>query len=157
MTKAAIRTFVSSMEKDDVYFMQEALKEARKAFAMDEVPVGAVIVCDNKIIARAHNLSERLTDATAHAEMQAFTSASSHLGGKYLNECTLYVTVEPCPMCAGASFWTQLGKVVFGATDEKRGYSVLNPKIVHPKTKIVSGVLAEECGALMSDFFKKKR
>lgn len=143
--------------KTDEHFMQEALKEARKAFAMDEVPVGAVIVCGGKIIARAHNLSERLTDATAHAEMQAFTSASAHLGGKYLNECTLYVTVEPCPMCAGAGFWTQLGRIVYGAADEKRGYSILNPKIVHPKTKVVSGVLAEESGELMKEFFKKKR
>ena len=137
--------------------MKEALKEARKAFTLDEVPVGAVIVCEGKIIARAHNLSERLTDATAHAEMQAFTSAASYLGGKYLNECTLYVTVEPCPMCAGASFWAQLGKIVYGAKDEKRGYGMLNPKIAHPKTKIVSGVLAEECGELMKEFFKKKR
>lgn len=145
------------MSKDDTYFMQEALKEARKAFELDEVPVGAVIVCDGKIIARAHNLSERLTDSTAHAEMQAFTSASSHLGGKYLNECTLYVTVEPCPMCAGASFWAQLGKIVYGTKDEKRGYSVLSTKIIHPKTKIVSGILAEECSELMREFFKKKR
>lgn len=145
------------MEKDDLYFMQEALKEARKAFELDEVPVGAVIVCEGKIIARAHNLSERLIDATAHAEMQAFTSASSHLGGKYLNECTLYVTIEPCPMCAGAGFWTQLGKIVYGAKDEKRGYSLLNPQIVHPKTKIVSGILAEECGELMKEFFRRKR
>ena len=137
--------------------MQEALKEARKAFALDEVPVGAVIVCEGRIIARAHNLSERLTDATAHAEMQAFTSASSHLGGKYLNECTLYVTVEPCPMCAGAGFWTQLGKIVYGAKDEKRGYSVLNPKIIHPKTKVISGVLEEECCGLMTEFFRTKR
>jgi len=145
------------MEKDDIYFMQEALKEARKAFALDEVPVGAVIVSDGKIIARAHNLSERLTDSTAHAEMQSFTSASSHLGGKYLKECTLYVTIEPCPMCAGASFWTQLGKIVYGAKDEKRGYSVLSEKIIHPKTKIVSGILAQECSELMKEFFKKKR
>ncbi|MBI4931360.1 MAG: nucleoside deaminase [Bacteroidetes bacterium] len=145
------------MEKDDTYFMQEALKEARKAFESDEVPVGAIIVCEGKIIARAHNLSERLTDATAHAEMQAFTMASSYLGGKYLNECTLYVTIEPCPMCAGASFWAQLGKIIYGARDEKRGYSVLSDKIIHPKTKIVSGVLAEECSELMTDFFKKKR
>ena len=145
------------MGKDDTYFMQEALKEAGKAFALDEVPVGAVIVCEGKIIARAHNLSEKLTDATAHAEMQAFTSASSHLGGKYLNECTLYVTLEPCPMCAGAGFWTHLGKIVFGAKDEKRGYSVLNPKIIHPKTKIVSGILEEECSELMKEFFRKKR
>jgi tRNA(adenine34) deaminase len=145
------------MVNDDIYFMQEALKEAGKAFDADEVPVGAVVVCDNKIIARAHNLSERLTDATAHAEMQAFTSASSYLGGKYLNECTLYVTIEPCPMCAGASFWTQLGKIVYGAKDEKRGYNMLNPKIVHPKTKIISGILEEECAEIMKEFFKSKR
>ena len=137
--------------------MQEALKEARKAFELDEVPVGAVIVCERKIIARAHNLSEKLTDSTAHAEMQAFTMASSFLGGKYLKECTLYVTIEPCPMCAGASFWTQLGKIVYGAKDEKRGYSTISEKIIHPKTKIVSGILAEECGELMNFFFKKKR
>ena len=145
------------MKADDIHFMQEALKEAQKAFDADEVPVGAVIVCDNKIIARAHNLSERLTDATAHAEMQAFTSASSHLGGKYLNECILYVTIEPCPMCAGASFWTQIGKIVYGAKDDKRGYSVLSHKIIHPKTKIVAGVLEQESSKLMKEFFKKKR
>ena len=145
------------MEKNDEHFMQEALKEARKAFELDEVPVGAVIVCEGKIIARAHNLSEKLTDSTAHAEMQAFTMASSFLGGKYLKECTLYVTIEPCLMCAGASFWTQMGKIVYGAKDEKRGYSILSEKIIHPKTKIVSGILSEECGKLMSDFFKKKR
>jgi tRNA(adenine34) deaminase len=145
------------MVNDDIHFMQEALKEARKAFDADEVPVGAVIVCEGKIIARSHNLSERLTDATAHAEMQAFTMASSHLGGKYLNECTLYVTIEPCPMCAGASFWTQLGKIVYGAKDEKRGYNILNPKIVHPKTKIISGILEEECAEIMKEFFKSKR
>ena len=145
------------MEKNDEHFMQEALKEARKAFELDEVPVGAVIVCEGKIIARAHNLSEKLTDSTAHAEMQAFTMASSFIGGKYLKECTLYVTIEPCPMCAGASFWTQMGKIVYGAKDEKRGYSTLSEKIIHPKTKIVSGILSEECGKLMSEFFKKKR
>ena len=145
------------MEKDDEHFMQEALKEARKAFELDEVPVGAVIVCENKIIARAHNLSEKLTDSTAHAEMQAFTMAASFIGGKYLKECTLYVTIEPCPMCAGASFWTQLGKIVYGAKDAKRGYSILSEKIIHPKTKIVSGILLEECSVLMKEFFKKKR
>ena len=145
------------LDKTNEYFMQEALKEARKAFAADEVPVGAVVVCEGKIIARAHNLSERLTDATAHAEMQAFTAAASHLGGKYFNECTLYVTVEPCPMCAGASFWAQLGQIVYGTKDEKRGYSILNSKIVHPKTKIVSGILQQECAELMKEFFKRKR
>ena len=145
------------MNKDDEHFMQEALKEAHKAFAADEVPVGAVVVCENKIIARAHNLSERLTDATAHAEMQAFTSAASFLGGKYLNECTLYVTIEPCPMCAGASFWTQIGKIVYGAKDEKRGYSIFDSKILHPQTKIISGILEKECSELMKEFFRKKR
>lgn len=160
MTHTFVNSYLFSfciMDKNDIHFMQEALKEARKAYALDEVPVGAVIVCDGKIIARAHNLSERLTDATAHAEMQAFTSASSHLGGKYLNECTLYVTVEPCPMCAGASFWTQLGKIVYGASDEKRGFTVLNPEIIHPKTKIVSGILSVECSELMTEFFRAKR
>lgn len=145
------------MNKGDEYFMQEALKEARKAFDADEVPIGAVVVCGEKIIARAYNLSERLTDATAHAEMQAFTSAASYLGGKYLNECSLYVTIEPCPMCAGASFWAHLGKIVYGAKDEKRGYSLFNSKIIHPKTQIVPGVLAEECGELIKRFFRKKR
>ena len=143
--------------KNDEHFMLEALKEARKAFELDEVPVGAVIVCEEKIIARAHNLSEKLTDSTAHAEMQAFTMASSFLGGKYLKECTLYVTIEPCPMCAGASFWTQLGKIVYGAKDEKRGYSILSEKIIHPKTNVVSGILSEECSLLMKKFFEKKR
>ncbi|MFH1004168.1 MAG: nucleoside deaminase [Bacteroidota bacterium] len=145
------------MKKDDEYFMREALKESHKAFDADEVPVGAVIVCEEKIIARAHNFSERLTDATAHAEMQAFTSASSYLGKKYLNECTLYVTIEPCPMCAGASFWTQIGKIVYGAKDEKRGYSIMNKKILHPKTKVVSAVCEKECSELMKEFFRKKR
>lgn len=145
------------MKPDDEHFMREALKEAHRAFELDEVPVGAVIVCEGKIIARAHNLSEKLTDSTAHAEMQAFTMATSHLGNKYLNECTLYVSIEPCPMCAGASFWAQLGKIVYGAKDEKRGYSVFSNKLIHPKTKIVSGVLAEECGQLMKEFFRKKR
>lgn len=145
------------MEYPDEHFMKEALKEAQKAFAADEVPVGAVVVCNNRIIARAHNLSERLTDATAHAEMQAFTAAASSLGGKYLNECTLYVTVEPCPMCAGAAFWTQVGKIVYGASDEKRGYSTVDNTILHPKTKVAQGILSEKCSKLMKEFFKKKR
>ena len=145
------------MKKDDEHFMREALKEAHKAFELDEVPVGAIVVCNNLIIARAHNLTEMLNDVTAHAEMQAFTSASSFLGGKYLTDCTLYVTIEPCPMCAGASYWAQIGKIVYGAKDDKRGYSILNKKILHPKTKIVSGVLVEECGELMKEFFRKKR
>jgi len=141
----------------DKYFMNEALKEAHKAVLSDEVPVGAIIVCDNQIIARAHNYTERLNDVTAHAEMQAFTSASDYLGGKYLNECTLYVTLEPCNMCAGASYWTQLKKVVFGASDKKRGFSTLKENILHPKTEIISGVLEEECSKILKEFFKKKR
>ena len=141
----------------DKYFMNEALKEAHKAALADEVPVGAIIVCDNQIIARAHNYTERLNDVTAHAEMQAFTSASDYLGGKYLNECTLYVTLEPCNMCAGASYWTQLKKVVFGASDKKRGFSNLKENILHPKTVIISGILEEECSKILKEFFKKKR
>jgi len=141
----------------DESFMREALKEARLALDEKEVPIGAVIVCDNRIIARAHNLTERLNDVTAHAEMQAFTAAANSLGGKYLTDCTLYVTIEPCPMCAGASFWTQVGRVVYGARDEKRGYSLLGVPVMHPKTEVASGVLAQECATLMSDFFRKKR
>lgn len=137
--------------------MRQALNEAREAFKQDEVPVGAVIVWKNQIIARAHNLTERLQDFTAHAEMQAFTSATNHIGGKYLNECTLYVTLEPCVMCAGASFWTQIGKIVYGAKDEKRGYKSMNEKIIHPKTEITGGILEEECGELIREFFRKKR
>ena len=137
--------------------MNEALKEAHKAVLVNEVPVGAIIVCDNQIIARAHNYTERLNDVTAHAEMQAFTSASDYLGGKYLNECTLYVTLEPCNMCAGASYWTQLKKVVFGASDKKRGFSNLKENILHPKTEIISGTLEEECSKILKEFFKKKR
>lgn len=148
------------MEKklsEDEHFMHEALKEARKAFAADEVPVGAVIVCNGQVIARAHNYTERLNDVTAHAEMQAFTSAASHLGGKYLNECTLYVTLEPCVMCAGASMWTQIGKIVYGASDAKRGFHDAGQKMLHSKTKIVKGVLENESSELLKDFFKKKR
>ena len=145
------------MINNDEYFMREALKEARYAFEEDEIPVGALIVCQDKIIARAHNLTERLTDVTAHAEMQAFTSASAYLGGKYLEECTLYVTVEPCVMCAGASYWTQLHKIVYGARDDKKGFLLVSKKILHPKTKLVGGVLEKECAALMKEFFRKKR
>ena len=137
--------------------MREALKEACKAFEADEVPIGAVVVCREKIIARGHNLTERLNDVTAHAEMQAFTSAANFLSGKYLDECTLYVTVEPCVMCAGASYWTQIGHIVFGCRDEKRGFLLMSKKILHPKTKLQDGVLEEECASLMKDFFKKKR
>jgi len=142
---------------DDTYFMKEALKEAQKAFVKDEVPVGAVIVCENQIIARAHNYTETLNDVTAHAEMQAFTAAADYLGGKYLNECTLYVTLEPCVMCGGASYWTQLKKIVFGAADEKRGFSILSENILHPKTEIESGLMKEECSKLLTDFFQSKR
>ena len=142
---------------NDNYFMKEALKEAQKAFEKDEVPVGCIIVCENQIIARAHNFTQRLNDATAHAEMQAFTSASDYLGGKYLNECTLYVTLEPCIMCAGASYWTRLKKVVYGAKDIKRGYSQLSENILHPKTEVISGVMAVECAKLLTNFFQRKR
>ena len=142
---------------DDTYFMKEALKEAQKAFVKDEVPVGAVIVCENQIIAKAHNYTETLNDVTAHAEMQAFTAATDYLGGKYLNECTLYVTLEPCVMCGGASYWTQLKKIVFGAADEKRGFSILSENILHPKTEVKSGLMKEECSKLSTDFFQSKR
>ncbi|MBI5218668.1 MAG: nucleoside deaminase [Bacteroidia bacterium] len=141
----------------DGYFMKEALKEAKKAFEKDEVPIGAVIVCKNKIIARAHNLTETLNDVTAHAEMQVFTSAANYLGGKYLEECTLYVTLEPCVMCAGASFWTQLGRIVYGASDEKRGYTLIHDSILHPKTAVTPGVMKEECSELLIKFFRGKR
>lgn len=142
---------------DDNHFMKCALCEAQKAFDKDEVPIGAVIVCRDTIIARAHNLVEHLNDVTAHAEMQAITAAASTLGGKYLNDCTLYVTVEPCPMCAGAIGWSQLGRVVYGAPDPKRGYTLLAPGVLHPKTTVTSGVLADEATTLIQSFFKKKR
>ena len=143
--------------RSDEYFMREALKEAQKAFDLDEVPIGAIVVSNDRIIARAHNLTERLNDVTAHAEMQAFTAAAEFLGGKYLHDCTLYVTIEPCVMCTGASYWTQLNKIVYGAKDSKRGASKLNIKLSHPKTKITFGVLKEECGELMQKFFNSKR
>ena len=142
---------------DDNYYMKLALKEAQKAEAADEIPIGAVIVCNDQVIAKAHNLTETLTDVTAHAEMQAITAASSMLGGKYLNQCTLYVTVEPCVMCAGAIAWAQLGRLVYGASDEKRGYTVFAPHALHPKTAVTSGVLEEDCAALMRQFFVGKR
>jgi len=141
----------------DERFMREALKEAKRAYEKDEVPIGAVIVCNGVIIARAHNLTEQLTDVTAHAEMQAFTSASNYLGGKYLQECTLYVTIEPCIMCAGASFWAQIGRVVFGAADPKRGFMAVGTKLLHPKTKISSGILENDCSILMKTYFEGKR
>lgn len=137
--------------------MHEALKEARKAFERDEVPVGAVVVCRQTIIARAHNLTETLNDVTAHAEMQAITAASAYLGGKYLETCELYVTLEPCLMCAAALYWAQLGNLIFGATDEKRGYQLTGSRVLHPKTLVTSGILKEECSKLMRDFFKEKR
>lgn len=139
------------------FFMKEALKEAQKAYDADEVPVGAIIVADNKIIARAHNLTERLNDVTAHAEMQAITSAAHALGGKYLIDCTLYVTLEPCTMCAGALAWSQISSVVFGASDLKKGFTLLEKNILHPKTSIVKGVLAQDCEKLLKDFFILKR
>ncbi len=142
---------------NDEFFMKQALLEAEKASARDEVPVGAVIVSHGQVIARGYNLTEALNDATAHAEMQAFTAAASYIGGKYLNECTLYVTVEPCPMCAAASLWVHLGEIVFGASDPKRGYSTISGNLLHPKTKVRGGVLADECGGLMTEFFRKKR
>lgn len=141
----------------DEYFMQEALKEAHKAFENDEVPVGAVVVCQNKIIARAHNQTEKLTDATAHAEMLAITAASNYLGSKYLNECTLFVTLEPCTMCAGALHWVQLMKLVYGASDIQRGYSLSKSPILHNKTAVVQGVKKEECKILVDEFFKRLR
>lgn len=140
----------------DEYFMRQALKEAEKAFKADEVPVGAVIVAKNQIIARSHNLTELLNDVTAHAEMQAITAAAENLGGKYLINCTLYVTLEPCVMCAGALNWSQISKIVFGAHDEKRGAGRF-ANIYHPKTEITGGLLADECSALIQDFFREKR
>ena len=141
----------------DEYFMKQAIIEAEKAFAEDEVPIGAVIVSQQRIIARAHNLTQMLNDVTAHAEMQSITSAADVLGGKYLQGCTLYVTVEPCPMCAGALGWSQISRIVYGAKDEKRGYSKFSPSLLHPKTVVKSGVLEEQCSALMQKFFAKKR
>ena len=141
----------------DEEYMRKALEQAQIAYDKDEVPVGAVVVCRDRIIARAYNLTETLNDVTAHAEMQAITAAADALGGKYLDVCTLYVTVEPCIMCAGAIGWSQMGRVVYGAADPKRGFSAVAPRALHPKTEVVSGVLAEECGQLMKDFFKRKR
>jgi len=139
------------------YFMREALKQAQLAFQKDEIPVGAVIVFNNRIIAKAHNLTQTLNDVTAHAEMQAFTAAANTLGGKYLKDCTLYVTLEPCVMCGGAAYWTQISQIVFGTIDDKRGCSLLEKPIYHPKTNIISGVLQQECSQLLNDFFQKKR
>lgn len=144
------------MDIDEKY-MLEALKEARTAFNEDEIPVGAVVVCKGRIIGKGHNMTETLHDPTAHAEMIAITAATEALGGKYLTDCTLYVTVEPCPMCAAALSWAQAGRIVFGAADPKRGYSLFSPSLLHPRTEVRSGVLTEECSALMKDFFAGKR
>lgn len=143
--------------KKDEYFMGKALEEAREALKAGEVPIGAVVVCKDKIIARAHNMTETLTDVTAHAEMQAITAAANALGGKYLTECTLYVTVEPCTMCAGAIGWAQIPRIIYGTRDEKRGYSLIAPGALHPKAKITGGILEEECRRLMVEFFSAKR
>lgn len=142
---------------DDTRYMRMALDEASKAFDQGEVPVGAVVVCKGRVIARAHNLTETLTDVTAHAEMQAITAAANYLGGKYLNECTLYVTVEPCIMCAGALGWAQIKRIVFGASDEKRGFQRFAPQALHPKTEVIAGIMADECAVLMKDFFSSRR
>ncbi len=142
---------------NDEYFMKAAIKEAQQAFDKDEVPIGAIIVCQNQIISRAHNLTETLNDVTAHAEMQAITAAANHIGGKYLTGCTLYVTVEPCPMCAGALYWAQIDKIVYGIRDEKRGYSTISSKFLHPKTSVVFGVCETEILQMMKSFFMSKR
>jgi tRNA(adenine34) deaminase len=142
---------------EDEHFMRLALQEAHKAFDAEEVPIGAVVVCNGRIVGRGYNLTEQLNDVTAHAEMQAFTAASQTLGGKYLKECTLYVTVEPCVMCAGASYWTQIGKLVYGAPEVKRGFTTKGNNILHPKTVLKEGVLAAECAALIRRFFEARR
>lgn len=144
------------MEIDEKY-MREALREAQAARSENEVPIGAVMVCRGRIIAKGHNMTEMLHDATAHAEMIAITAATEAMGGKYLNDCTLYVTVEPCPMCAAALCWAQVGRIVYGASDPKRGYSLFSPSLLHPKTEVASGVLADECSAMVTDFFRAKR
>lgn len=141
----------------DEKFMREALREAGYAVDKDEVPVGAVVVCRGRIIGRGHNMTESLHDPTAHAEMIAITAATEAMGGKYLNDCTMYVTVEPCPMCAGALAWSQIGRVVYGAIDPKRGFSLYSPSLMHPKTEVTAGVLADECGETVSAFFREKR
>ncbi|HMM01631.1 MULTISPECIES: nucleoside deaminase [unclassified Dysgonomonas] len=142
---------------NDEHYMGQALNEAQIAFEKNEVPIGAVVVCQGRIIARAHNLTETLNDVTAHAEMQAITAAANFLGGKYLTNCTLYVTLEPCPMCAGGLLWSQIPKIVFGAKDEKKGYSLFSPNILHNKTSVISGILEEECASLLKEFFRQKR
>lgn len=147
----------SKDQNPDLYFMNQALLEAQRAGERDEVPIGAVIVSKGRIIARGHNLTETLTDVTAHAEMQAITAASQFLGGKYLTDCTLYVTVEPCVMCAGALGWSQIPRIVYGAADEKRGFMRFAPNALHPKTEVIAGIFEEKCSKLVKDFFKKKR
>lgn len=144
-------------QKKDEQYMRKALVEAQQALKEGEIPIGAIVVCNDRIIARAHNLTETLHDVTAHAEMQAITAAANELGGKYLTDCTLYVTIEPCTMCAGALGWSQLSRVVYGAADEKRGYQLYAPRALHPKTTITGGILEEECRQLMQDFFRNKR
>ena len=148
---------MQSPQNDDERYMRMALLEAERAFEADEVPVGAIVVCQGRILAKAHNLTETLHDVTAHAEMQALTAASEALGGKYLDQCTLYVTVEPCIMCAGAIGWSQMGRVVYGAADPKRGFATFAPRALHPRTEVVQVVLEEECAGLMKSFFKRKR
>ena len=143
--------------KEHERYMKEALREAARAESEGEVPIGAVIECRGRIIGKGHNMTERLNDPTAHAEMIAITAATEAVGGKYLNDCTLYVTVEPCPMCAGALAWSQISRVVYGASDPKKGFSLFSPSLMHPKTEVVSGVLADECGGMVSEFFRKKR
>lgn len=144
-------------EAEDIHYMKLALLEAEKALAEDEIPIGAIVVSKNRIIGRGYNLTERFNDVTAHAEMQAFTSAAQTLGGKYLTDCTLYVTIEPCVMCAGASYWTQISRIVYGAREEKRGFLSKNATLLHPKTKLTGGILADECSAIMKGFFSRKR
>lgn len=145
------------MMEEDIRYMRDALREAQSALEEGEVPIGAVVVCKGRIIARGHNLTETLNDVTAHAEMQAVTAAASWLGGKYLNDCTLYVTVEPCPMCAAALNWAQVGRIVYGAADPRRGYTLFTPPLLHPRTQVTAGILSDECSALMKEFFKEKR
>lgn len=146
-----------NLHQEDEHFMRMAITEAKQALDAQEIPIGAIVVCNGKVVGRGYNLTEQLNDVTAHAEMQAFTAAAQTLGGKYLKNCTLYVTIEPCVMCAGASYWTQISRLVYGANEEKRGFTKINQNILHPKTLVKGGVLAEECGTLMTNFFRDKR
>lgn len=157
MTQEENKKREEQQQKDDERFMRMALDEARRAMDEGEIPIGAVIACQGRVIARAHNLTETLTDVTAHAEMQAITMAANELGGKYLTQCTLYVTVEPCPMCAGALGWAQVPRIVYGCRDEKRGYSQYAPHVLHPKAQATGGILEEDCRLLMQEFFRQKR